>query len=118
MTSINKPAGKHSVKPVSRWVIKQLRKERRENPTVIDILKRMQHREFIMSRRHDPKLASKRERYEQEDSWYSTACRLHDQFGYAGATWAGCVQAAKTDWVSEFQMKWGDRIRSLKDTQN
>jgi hypothetical protein len=42
------------------------------------------------------------------------AQRLMAQFGDAGATWASCVQAAKTNWVAQFMVKWSEKTATLK----
>jgi len=57
-----------------------------------------------------------REKYAQEDAVQGRAYELYEQYGPAGATWAQCVQAVKTDWVSNFQSKWSDKARALKAT--
>ena len=99
---------------VKRSTLIALRKERRANPSLKSIFQRLEHREYVLSRKHDPKFKVLRERYIYEDSINSRATKLLDKFGSYGATWAGCVQAVKTDFVPSFESKWLAR----KNAQN
>lgn len=108
---------KKSVRPVSRALVKACRFARPAHVLMENQMRREAHRAFVISRRKDPKLAAFRERYELEEMAEMTAARLYDQYREAGATWAGCMQAARTDWVAQFHMKWGERLRKLREAE-
>jgi hypothetical protein len=108
---------KKSVRPVSRALVKAVRHARPPHILMENQMKREAHRSFVISRRNDPKLNALRERYEIEEMAELTAARLYDQYRDAGATWAACVHAAKTDWVAQFHMKWGERLRKLREAE-
>ena len=100
---------------VARWLRNALRRDRRANPSVESVMARRNARDFVMGRK-EGKYAVLRERYTKEAYVESVASQLYDQYAVAGATWGACVQAAKTDWVSSFHAKWGDKLRALKDS--
>ena len=87
---------------VAKWCCNAMRRER--EPTVESILQR----ERMRSECRDPKL---REKYAEENRVKSAATDLFAR--YSGiATWAACVQAVKTDSVSQFHNKYGSRQKA------
>ena len=104
-------SGKHYISKgerpsYSRKIMIASRAERRKNPAIVDIFKSRTVREFVMSRRKDPHYRDLAEKYIREEFVKDRANDLFEKYGGAGATWAGCVQAVKTDWVSQFETKW------------
>ena len=73
---------------VSRKTVKLARREKRASPSLMQILHRRAWRK--------PKEESDREKAEG----------LHREYASKGATWAACVQAVKTDWISQFKNKY------------
>ena len=89
-----------------RSTLNALRLARRANPSLASLDQRTEHRAYVLSRKHDPKFKVLRDRYMYEDSINSRASQLFEKFSSYGATWAGCVQAVKTDFVPSFETKW------------
>ena len=73
---------------VSRKTVKLARREKRANPSLMQILRRRAE--------ESPKKRATREKAEG----------LHREYASKGATWAACVQAVKTDWISQFKNKY------------
>ena len=73
---------------VSRKTVKLARREKRANPSLMQIL----HRQVGESPR-------KREIREKAEG-------LYREYASKGATWAACVHAVKTDWISQFKNKY------------
>ncbi len=76
---------------VSRKTRKMMRRARRANPSV----------DAILARQAAETPARRAVRLRAEE--------LLARFGPAGATWAACVQAVKTDWVAGLIRKYTDR---------
>lgn len=108
---------KSGVRPVSRKLVNAVARDRRADLPVADLLKRQAYRATIIARSNDPKLSELRQRYIAEESVYTRALELYGQFQSVGVTWGACVQAVKTDWVSEFLNKWGEKKRAVKDAE-
>ena len=73
---------------VSRKTVKRARREKRANPSLMQVL----HRRAGES----PKKRAIREKAEG----------LYREYAPKGATWAACVQAVKTGWISQLQNKY------------
>ena len=73
---------------VSRKTIKLARREKRANPPLMQIL----HRQAGET----PEKRAIREKAEG----------LYREYASKGATWAACVQAVKTNWISQFKNKY------------
>lgn len=106
------------VRSVSRKITGAVRAERRANPPVADLIKRWEYRQGIIARDKDPRVAELRKRYLEEDRINARATELYEQFKSAGASFDACVFAVKTDWVSQFINKWGDKRRAAKEAEN
>lgn len=90
---------------VSKKLLNAMRQDRRANPSI----------ESEMQRRKDRAAArgDLRKKHDKEDSEMRVAQDLFAR--YEGvATWAACVQAAKTDHVSQFHSKYGSRLSQSK----
>jgi len=92
---------------------------------VEDLLRRIRHREsvtgdhrFIADFKSAPRSETRfrylRDKYTAEDMILNRAAELFAQFRQFGATWAGCVQACRTDFVPQFTEKWGKISAQLK----
>ena len=73
---------------VSKKIKNLGRRERRANPSLKSVLAKR--------RAESP---SKREIREKAEL-------LYREYGSKGATWSACVQAVKTDWVTQFRSKY------------
>lgn len=76
---------------VSRKIRNEMRRERRARTGL--------HARFEHARNASP----------QERRVMEEAERLWLQYKDKGVTWAACVQAVKTDWVSQLRAKYGDK---------
>jgi len=88
---------------VSRKIRNAMRRDRRENPSNASLNQRAMHRANARG-----KLA---EQYAKEDSIFNTAQGLFSRYSSV-ATWSACVQAVKTDYVSEFHNRYGSLMRN------
>lgn len=93
---------------------KNLYKKNREK-TVDEIMKSREWRSMVIQR-NDPHLRHLKERYEYEQYVQDKANELYDKFKSAGATWAACVQAVKTDSISYLTHKFGSKLK--ENTRN
>jgi hypothetical protein len=107
---------KKSAKSVSRKTLIGMRADRKLDFDMRAWKQRHDHRQFIMSR-SSKETADLRKRYEQEEMVESQATVLYEQYKDAGASWASCVQAVKTDWVSNFHAKWAPKLREVRENQ-
>jgi len=73
---------------ISRKIRNLVRRERRANPTPEMLL--LEYRAGTLEKRKT------RERAEE----------LYREYGPKGATWAACVQAVKTNWITQFVSKY------------
>ena len=78
---------------------------------------RSSFRNYILGRDHDPKLANVRARLLMAESVNDKARELYDTFSAYGVKWSACVQAVKTDWVSQFLNKWGEIRKDIKSKE-
>ncbi len=92
---------------VARATILAMRRDRRLNPSVASIFQRAEHRSMVLSRPKDRNLATLYKKYSDQELVKARAEGLFKQFQGAGVTWAACVQAAKTDYVGQLEMKYG-----------
>ena len=71
-----------------------------------DIVRSMRKVEEVLSRTRDASTSDQRKKIMNNEMIELSASRLYEKFGPKGATWAACVQAVKTDYVSSFTDKW------------
>ena len=91
---------------VSRQQLIMGRAERRANPTVASMMASAEHKANILSRTKDKSIAPLREKYIEDDRVSRRAGELFKKYSAKGATYAACVQAVKTDWISSFENKY------------
>lgn len=113
--SSNENKNKRSARSVNKKLLKLMRRDRKQNPKVVDIMKSMAHRTFVMSR-NEKHHAVLKERYMNQEMVETRASELWLKYGEV-ATWAACVQAVKTDWIPSFLNKYNDKLKALKDMQ-
>lgn len=101
---------KFSAKQISKRFLTNWRKERRSQLTVQQLLKRHAWKEFVLSRPKDSKLSKHFEKYEANDIIQGRALELYGRYN-GKVAWSACVQAVKTDHVSEFHVKYSDRLK-------
>jgi hypothetical protein len=85
---------------VSRKIRNMMRRERRANPTL----------EMIFARRKSETPEKRRVRERAEDLWR--------EYHSNGASWAACVQAVKTDWISQFINKYRGAAKPAHPASN
>lgn len=100
---------------LSRRTYNILRRERRANPALIDFLKRMEHRQGVISSPKGKKGHELRDRYLDEDYTKQAAEKLFMQYKEIGITWAACVQAIKTNFAEQLHSKWGPRLKVYRE---
>ena len=76
----------------------------------------------MMQSWHDKQLNAKknpklREKYEFEERCEGIAASLFEQYAAIGVTWGQCMQAAKTDTISTFHHKYGNKLKNFNDNQ-
>lgn len=102
---------------VSRITTNMLRRERRVNPALVDVLKRMEYREGVIYSPKGKKEHELRDRYLDEDYTNRAASKLFDDYKVIGITWAACVQAIKTNFAEQLHSKWGPRLKAHKEAE-
>jgi len=99
---------------VARKTLNMMRKERKTNPSMRSLIAKRAYRDEIMNRQGNKELKDKiilKEKLE------NTALQLYETYKSAGITWSACMQAAKTDWVSELHHKWSQTLARSKDSK-
>lgn len=92
---------------VSRKLCNAMRREKRENFDVAAWVQSKNAKDLVMARRGGgQETRDLQKRYNDEKMIQNLAADLFDKYGKNGATWAGCIQAVKTDWVPSFHNKW------------
>jgi len=90
---------------VARKTVLAMRRERRQDRSSESVFQRQVARAAARG--------ELRKKYDAEDSMMRVAQDLWSR--YQGVVdWAACVQAAKTDWVSQFHNKYGPRLNHSK----
>lgn len=102
---------------ISRRTYNMMRRERRANPELADVLKRMEHRQGIISSPKGKKEHELRDRYLDEDYAKQAAEKLFLQYKEIDITWAACVQAIKTNFAEQLHSKWGPRLKAYREEQ-
>lgn len=106
------------VRNVSRKLCNAARRDRRAGPNLEAKRQSELAKRGVIERKGGGEETKKlRERYEKELLTDATASRLYEQYRDAGATWGACVQAAKTDWVSSFHVKWAPMLKSVRSSE-
>jgi len=100
---------------VSRKIHNMLRRERRADPALEDVLKRMEYRDMIISSPKGKKQHELRDRYLDENYVNQSAEKLFEQYKEIGITWAACVQAIKTNFAEQLHSKWGPRLKAHRE---
>jgi hypothetical protein len=65
--------------------------------------------------RDDAHMAAFKEKYLHEDYVQRRAAELYFQYVDLGVKWSACVQAVRTDWIPQFQVKWAEKARLSKE---
>lgn len=89
-------------KNVSRKTLIDMRKDRKAKRPVEDVLAKLRHRDEVMRRG----TAKQVEKLEKAIYVEDRATELYTQYQEVGITWAACVQAVKTDYISQLHQKW------------
>ena len=92
-----------------------MRADRRANPAIEDVLKRMAHKDGVIDKPRGAKGKALRERYLNEEYVEANAAKIYEQYQVIGITWAACVQAVKTNFVEQLHMKWGPKLKVHKE---
>jgi len=102
---------------VSRRTYNMMRRERRANPELADVLRRMEHRQMIISNPKGKKEHELRDRYLDEDYVRQAAEKLFIQYKEIEITWAACVQAIKTNFAEQLHSKWGPKLKAHREAE-
>lgn len=100
---------------VSRKIRNMVKRARREDRPVEDILKSDANRQRILEKPAGEKERSLRDRYREEDRVAKAAALLFKQFENQGMSWAAAVQAVKTDKVPEVTEKYLHKQNKRKE---
>lgn len=96
---------------VSRKTVNALRRERRANPSLESIKAKRFYRDEIMNKQGNNSIKDKIILQERQEA---TALQLYETYQSIGITWSACMQAVKTDWVSELHLKWSQLLAKSK----
>ena len=102
---------------VARKTVNMMRRERRANPRMEDVLKRMAYREAIINRPRGDKEKELSKRYDAEDKILLQAEELMDHYRDVGLPRSAAIQAAKTNFSEQLHAKWGPRLRKFRDAE-
>ena len=98
----------------SRKLVNSIRRDKR-NFVVVDMqtIRSMTAKEDFyreLSKRRDQKSKDQYAKYLEKQSATGEAEKLYKKYKKAGCTYGACVQAVKTNWVSNFTQKWNQRV--------
>ena len=98
----------------SRKLLNAIRRDKR-NFIVVDMqtIRSMTAREDFyreLSKRRDQKAKDQYAQYLEKQKLVTEAEKLYKKYQKAGCTYGACVQAVKTNWVSNLTQKWNQRI--------
>ena len=70
------------------------------------------HEDFYreLAKRRDQKSKDQYAKYLEKHSIINEAEKLYKKYKRAGCTYGACVQAVKTNWVSNFTQKWNQQV--------
>ena len=70
------------------------------------------HEDFYreLAKRRDQKSKDQYAKYLEKQSVINEAEKLYKKYKRAGCTYGACVQAVKTNWVSNFTQKWNQQV--------
>ena len=92
---------------VARKTVNAMRRERRLKPTLESIFQKMDHKRLILSRPKDKSVADQFKKYVDNDQIKLRAEALQKQYRGVGIKYSACVQAVKTNYVPQLEMKFG-----------
>jgi hypothetical protein len=101
---------------LARKTRNMLRRDRRENPAVEDVMRSYAVKQEIIAKPRGDKQRELRERYIAEEDTHYQALKLFEQYKEAGIKWAACIQAIKTNFVEHLHNKWSPRLKAVKGT--
>jgi len=99
---------------VSRTTRNMMRRYRKASFNARSDTDKRAHRDLIMNKMGNQEAKDKiivRERNE------SIALQIFETYKEVGITWGACMQAAKTDWVSELHYQWSQTLAKSKEKQ-
>lgn len=97
----------------SRKLLNAIRRDRR-NFVVVDMqtIRSMTAREDFyreLAKRRDQKSKDQYAKYLEKQNIVEQAQKLYKRYSRAGCTYGACVQAVKTNWITNFTQKWNQR---------
>lgn len=95
---------------VSKQTTKALRRDRKDNPAVEDVLKSYSHRKRVIYKPQNDAERKLAKKYATEDAVFAKSNELLLRYSKSGLTKAETVMAVKTDRVSELINKWKPRM--------
>jgi|TARA_Y100000289_G_scaffold62659_1_gene72210 beta-phosphoglucomutase-like phosphatase (HAD superfamily) len=98
----------------SRKITNAIKRDRR-NFVLVDMqtIRSMTAREDFyreLAKRRDQKSKDQYAKYLEKQSVINEAEKLYKKYKRAGCTYGACVQAVKTNWVSDFTQKWNQQV--------
>lgn len=100
---------------VSRKIRNMVRRSRREDRPLEDILKSDANRQRVLEKPSGDRERKLRDRYREEDRVAKAAAMLFKQFENQGMSWAAAVQAVKTDKIPEVTEKYLHKQNKRKE---
>ena len=84
-----------------------MRRDRRLNPSLASIFQKMDHKRAILSRPKDKNVAAQFKKYTEAEQVRLRAEGLQKQYQGVGIKYSACVQAVKTNYIPQLEMKFG-----------
>ncbi len=92
---------------VSRKIVNAMRRDFRLNPSLRSIFQKMDHKRLILSRPKDKSVADQFKKYTEAEQVRLRAESLQKQYQGVGIKFSACVQAVKTNYIPQLEMKFG-----------
>lgn len=115
--SVNSYISKGQRPNISRKICNDIRRRRRADPLIEDILKRYFHRKEIIDKPRGKKQHELRDRYIEEERLSLQAFKLTDQYREVGLSKAEAMQAVKTNYTERLHAKWSPIIQRFRDSR-
>lgn len=107
-----KNVSKGLVPNVNGKLLNTIRHERKASPS--DLLKSEAKKDLTLRKPQNDKERELGKRYRKEKETNTEASKLYNRFSDAGVTWAGCVQAVKTNFTEQFMDKWNKKLKEVR----
>lgn len=99
---------------VSKKITNALRRDFLATPSIDSIFQAMNYKTLMLSKTKDKKVVEIHKKLIEKDKVTRKAAELLKRYNRAGLTWAGAIQAVKTDFITAIDLKYG-RIKAESD---